>query len=177
VHAYAQNAVTRIADTLKAQGLVVPDSEAVRAIFIPLGIAVFAIAVGVIKILIGVSRDKPVGFLIALCVVSFIFALFAFGRRPLRSVYGDMVLASLKRQHMGSPYIGSRAADFSSAEFASMMGLFGMAALTGPEWTDFRQCLRPAGSADGSASGCGSSCGSSCGGGGCGGGCGGCGGG
>src|SRR5262249_19585868 len=114
VHSYAQGILAWIADTLKSEGLVVPNAEATRAILITMGIALGGILVGLIKILIGVSRDKPVGFLVAICVISFILALAAFARRPLRSLKGDAVLRRLKQQHRGSPYIGRNAADFSS---------------------------------------------------------------
>jgi len=166
-----------IADALKSQGLVVPDAEARRAVLTPLMLAFVAIAMGGIKILIGVSRDKPVGFLSALCIVSVVFALLAFARRPLRSRHGDAVLKQLRQRHIGSRHLGSGAAGLPSAEFATVMGLFGMTALAGSEWNGLRRSLQPVSSGNGcSSSGCGNSCGGSCGGG-CGGGCGGCGGG
>jgi uncharacterized protein (TIGR04222 family) len=181
VRSIAQPAIARIADELKARGLVVPDSAAGKAVAIPLMIAMAAVVVGVIKIFVGISRDRPVGFLVFLCLVSGVIALFGFARRPLRSRKGDAVFARLRESHMGARRLGRNVAALPTAEFAAVVGLFGMTALAGTELDDLRRSLQPP--ANG-ISGCGSSCGGGgggCGGGGCGGGggggCGGCGGG
>jgi uncharacterized protein (TIGR04222 family) len=156
-----------MADPLKAQGLMVADAAAGRAVVLPLLIAFGAIAVGVIKICIGAGRGKPIGFLIALCVVSLLISLIALARRPLRSRKGDAVLEKLKERHIGPRQVGRNISALPAAEFASVVGLFGMTALAGTELSDLRRSLQPPS--------CSSSigCGSSCGGGGCGGGCGG----
>jgi len=52
--------------------------------------------VGAAKMLIGLSRGKPVGFLIALCLVSVVVVLAGFGRKPRRSRRGDAVLGQLR---------------------------------------------------------------------------------
>jgi uncharacterized protein (TIGR04222 family) len=166
--------VAGIAEDLKAQGLVVSDTAARRAILVPLGIALAAIAVGVVKIIIGIGRDKPVGILTALCIVSLFASLIAFARRPLRSRKGDAVLNRLKERHIGPHRLGKDSATVPAAEFATVVGLFGLTALAGTELDDVRRTLQPPASSSGSS--CGASSGS-CGGGGCGGGgCGGCGG-
>jgi len=165
----AKNQVACIAEKLKANGLVVEDRAAERAIILPLLLALAVIAVGVIKIVVGLNRDKPIGFLIALCAVSLVVALIAFARRPLRSRLGDVVLEKLQNRHIGSRQLGRGLANLPSVEFAMVLGLFGMNALAGTELQDLKKSLQPMGD-----TGCGGGC-SSCGGG-CGG-CGGCGGG
>jgi uncharacterized protein (TIGR04222 family) len=182
----AISGVTAITEDLKQGGLVVADDAARKAVLIPLLIAFAAIAVGVIKIIIGVSRDRPVGFLVALCILFTIISLAALARRPIRSRYGDKVLEQLRAKHVGPRELGRNAASLSAPEFASVVGLFGFAALAGTGLEDLRRQLQPpaqvGGSWSGGGSGCGgggSSCGGGggCGGGGCGGGgCGGCGG-
>jgi uncharacterized protein (TIGR04222 family) len=168
----AKTVVGEISGRLKNSGLVVGDAQANKAVWMPLLIALTAVALGVVKIFIGVQRDKPVGFLIALCVITGIVSLIALARRPLRSRFGDSVLAQFKVQHstlkqsLTSPTVDP-------LMFAMGVGLFGLGALDGTAYAGLRKQLQPPGA---SASGCGSSCGSSCGGG-CGSGCGGCGGG
>lgn len=175
----AISGLTAIAEDLKKRGLVVADDPARKAVLIPGLIALAAIAVGVIKIMIGVSRDRPVGFFVALCILFTIISLVAFARRPVRSRYGDKVLEQLRAKHVGPRELGRNASSISAPEFASVVGLFGFAALAGSGLEDLRQKLQPPSQVGGGWSGCGSGCGggSSCGGGGGGGGCGGCGGG
>jgi len=158
---------------LQARGLVVTDAQARKARWIPLLVVIPVIAVGIAKIFVGLSRGKPIGFLIGLCAVSLIASLIIFARRPLRSRRGDAVLKKMQERHVGARRLGRGLGVISGAEFAGVVGLFGMSALAGTELDDLRKSLMPPG---GDAGGCGSSCGGGCGGGGCGGGCGGCGG-
>ena len=160
--------VSRIADDLQMRGLVVADKAARKAIAFPLVLAIAAVCIGVCKIIIGVERGKPVGFLVALCFISLIISLVAFARRPLRSQYGDAVLRKLQARHAGSRKLGPDVSGVGGAEFATIVGLFGLTALAGSDLADLHKTLRPN---PANGSGCGSSCG-----GGCGGGCGGCGG-
>jgi uncharacterized protein (TIGR04222 family) len=167
----AKPCIQRLAEDLQAKGLVVADKAARRAIALPLIIALVIVAVGVVKIWIGVERGKPVGILAFMCIMSALAAVVAFARRPLRSRYGDAVLKKLQEQYVGPKTLGGSAATLPPLEFALVMGLFGMGALAGSEFSDLRRLLQPP-SGGVSGDGCGSSCG-----GGCGGGCGGCGGG
>ena len=171
----ARSFIDKIAENLKSTGLVVPDVPARKAMTVPLLVALAAVAFGTIKIFVGLSRNKPVGFLIALCIITGIISLITFLRRPLRSRYGDAVLRQLRSRHIGSRRIGSNSAALSAMEFAAIVGLFGMPALAGTEMANLSRSLQPPGGSSGFSSGCG---GGGCGGaGGCGGGCGGCGGG
>ncbi len=160
--------VERIVQKLQSHGLVLSNSQARKAILLPLMLAVVAIAIGIIKIVIGVGRAKPVGFLVGLCFLSFILSLVALARPPRRTRLGDAVLKKLQERHIGSRRPGKTTATVSADDFVLFLGLFGMPALAGTELSDLRQSLQPAAS-----SACGSSCGSSCGGGCGGGGCGG----
>ena len=169
----AKPIVTQLAEKLTTQGLVMATAPARKASLIPLMLVLGGVAVGVAKIFVGLGRDKPVGILAVLCLTSVVMAFVAFARRPLRSQYGDAVLKQLKEGHRGPRRLGRNNPGLSAAEFATMVGLFGMTALAGSEFNDLRKSLQP----PSGGSSCGSGCGSSgCGGGG-GGGCGGCGGG
>lgn len=115
---------------------------------------------GLIKWEVGRLRDKPVGHLTALLVVTAVVALIRFAVVNRRTRAGDRALTAAK----------AGAARLRLAPTAGEVGLgvalFGTAVLTGSPWAGFHQ-LRT-GSDSGSPS--------SDGGGGCGGGCGGCGG-
>jgi uncharacterized protein (TIGR04222 family) len=183
VRSSAKSHVAKIAGELQELGLVLTNAQARKAILLPLMLALVAIAVGIIKIAVGLDRGKPVGFLVALCFFGFITSLIALARPPRRTRLGDAVLRKLQERHTGTRYLGRNVATVSAAEFATFLGLFGMTALAGTAYGDLRKSLQPvstlnSGSSCGGSS-CGGSCGSSCGGscgGGCGGGCGGCGG-
>lgn len=181
IRSLAAPATTAIAEDLKQRGLVLTDAARRMAVLIPLLVAAAGIAVGVIKIAVGLSRDKPVSYLVALCIIFSIISLLTLLRRPLRSRYGDKVLRELQENHAGPRQFGKQTAGVSMADFATMMGLFGFGALAGTELETLRRSLQPPSNSSGGWSSCGSSCGGgggSCGGGGgCGGGgCGGCGG-
>ena len=140
--------------------------------------ALLALLVGLLKIFIGLSRQRPVAILVGLCATAFVIALAAFLRRPLRSRFGDAVLRQLRVGYKGSWGRGGRLATLSAAEFAMVLGLFGLPVLAGTEMDPLRRALL-AGSfvstgsgAEGGGcggSGCGGGGGGGCGGGGCGG--------
>ena len=180
IRAGAIGAGDAVGASLKAAGLVVPDDAARGAMTFATLAALTAPAVGAVKIVVGLSRDKPVGFLVAACVVSTVLALVLFARKPHRTRRGDAALEWLKGTH-GALRSRPRAA----VGDAMMLGvaLFGLDFLADTPLNPLAKTLRPGHDAGfhGSGGGCGSSGGaSSCGAGsGCGGGggCGGCGGG
>lgn len=159
--------IRSLEEELYAQDLLIPQSEVsahisrLNRFFRPLA------ALGVARMLVGMTRARPVGGLIVLLVVNFLISL-ATCRPGRRNQRGERVL----RDHLSqcaalqSTAGSSAKGNLSSEDLSLAMALFGTSALA--------TALMPAPS---SSSGCGSSssCGSSCGGG-CGGGCGGCGG-
>jgi uncharacterized protein (TIGR04222 family) len=171
-----ENLTTVIAESLKEQGLVVSDAQARRTMVAPLLLAAVVPIMGLIKILVGLERDRPVGFLVAACIVSLIVIAAGFARRPLRTRRGDAVLAALRSRHEGLRETARTSfSNLSDAALPLAIGLFGMSVLAGTPLDDLRNNLQPTASGSSCGSGCG---GSSCGGGGDGGGgCGGCGGG
>lgn len=148
---------------------------------------------GVVKILVGTARGKPVGLLVFI-LAAYAFVLLVVGLRfPHRSLRGDSALKRLRKDNAALEKTMTSAPQQVTADEAAMSyGLFGAAAFGGglallgnafmtagggiasaedeggrwQKWT----------SGSSSSNGCGSSCGSSCGGGGGCGGCGGCGG-
>jgi uncharacterized protein (TIGR04222 family) len=132
----------------------------------PLGITLGLLVMGAIKIAVGLSRERPVGFLLLSCGVLVGFLVYFLTHPARRSKRGDLYLAHLQR-HKYDPQVMENDCDAMALHFA----LIGMAAYP-PE---MQRAMRPPSSGDGGDGG-GSGCSSSSGGDG-GGGCGGCGGG
>ncbi|MBX3415678.1 MAG: TIGR04222 domain-containing membrane protein [Pirellulales bacterium] len=172
-----------ILQKLREAGLVVSSEANWLAVLIPLSIFMGLTAFGYWKISVGMSRERPIGFLVTACVITLLVGLVGFTHFLHRTVRGDRHLESLrstfanvrdefKQQHQ-SDFVPTGA---STAAYPLVLGLFGLDLLRSTPHSDLAQSLgeRAASSGSGCSSGCG---GSGCGGGGCGGGCGGCGGG
>lgn len=132
-------------------------------------------AFGIVKIFVGLSRHRPVLFLVLAVIGTMVAAAFQL-RRPVRTAAGNRLLNVLRNKHSSLRY--ESPGRFSSGEMALAAALFGSAVLIGGPLGDLRRALAATQSQGGSgSSGCGSGCGGGgCGGGGCGGGgCGGCG--
>lgn len=120
---------------------------------------------GAVKLCIGIGRDRPVGFLTALLVVTAVLALMRWFGGDRRTAAGVDALREARKRH-------SRLARAPTADELGLgVALFGTVVLAGSGWADFHRLRTPntdSSSGDGSgSSGCGS-------GGGGGGGCGGC---
>lgn len=126
-----------------------------------------AVAVlGLCKIMIGLQLDRPVGFLIALTILTVLMAVCSalLTRNRPRTWAGDWQLYKAARQRPADAY-----------DPASTVALAGTAVLVGTPFSDYQQIRTPS-SSDSSGGGGGDGGGDGGGGGGCGGGCGGCGG-
>ena len=166
----------RIAERLGNFGLLTSNLQLTNARFIP-ALIVFSpiLFLAVPKTLIGIARDKPVGFLFFLSLVQAVIAL-VFLLRARKSTDAGKVLLERARQANAALSYNYRSSpkSLSSKDLALGAALFGSASLLPDVYSQVRHSLRPPAS---SGSVGGSSCGGgSCGGGGCGGGCGGCGG-
>jgi uncharacterized protein (TIGR04222 family) len=153
----------------------VADDIAALARVLPLVLVLLVPLFGVVKIFVGISRDRPVTILVVLCIFSVIVAFGGFGRSVYRSRRGDRALGQLKEANAALQFqAGRRIENLAGDDLVLALGLFGMAILAGGPMAGLQTALKP----PVNSSGCGGGCGSSgCGGGGCGGGgCGGCGG-
>jgi hypothetical protein len=126
---------------------------------------------GAIKIVIGLSRHKPVAALVVLCVISVFVACVAVGRAVHRSRRGDRALAKLQQANSGLAYQADRRAhELSGDDLVLALGTYGMSLIATGPLAELPKALQPpSGSSGCGGGGCGG------GGGGCGGGCGGCG--
>ncbi len=160
------NATDQICNHLKSLNLLMTESQNKAAQKLP-AIGVFAVLLlGISKILVGISRDKPVGFLVVLCMITAIIGCCFLCVPVFRTRYGDRVLADLKARYVNEkqtkPAYTMLATD---PQLVLAFGLFGTVGLAESFLIGLRKVLAPSpNSADGG------------GGGGCGG-CGGCGGG
>jgi len=188
----AKTITAHIRDKLLAANLILTPGQALTAQIAPALLMLLTLIVGIIKIEIGVSRNKPVGFLVFICLVTGVISLILAVTRVRTTRAGSAMLSHLRNQNSAlKTSVRSAPSRVGQEDLALAIALFGPAILaSSTDLTSLRQTLWPpntSGSSCSSSSGCGSgsscssgsSCGgSSCGGGGCGGGgCGGCGGG
>ncbi len=175
----SQAAVNEMERGLLRKGLLIDPSRIALVVFGGIGVAALVLILGMLKIQVGLSRGRPVLFLILECLIYGVVALFVLARSARRSVYGDRVVKELSADFSGLRTAGGfEATDHQSAAIA--LGLFGTAALVGSDYYYLSKTIAPVSSsswASSSTSGSSDSGGSSCGGGGGGSGCGGGGGG
>ncbi len=151
---------------LAGAGLYMTNEEAARVRWAQTLPYVLLIGFGTIKLMIGEAREKPVGFLFGLLLLTAICAAIRWSTLDRRTQAGHDAVAeatSLNERLKRAPTTG---------EVGVAVALFGTAVLAGSEWNDFHR-MRSAGDGGSSSGDSGSSDG---GGSGCGGGCGGCGG-
>lgn len=117
---------------------------------------------GAIKWEVGTMRDRPVGFLTVLLVLTFIFAIIRFASVDRRTGAG---IAALEDARLGADRLRRAAV---SDEIPLAVALFGTTVLIGSYWSDYHD-LRRASSNDGGSNSSDSSSDGGCGGGGCGG--------
>ena len=139
--------------------------------------ALLAPLYGLLKIQVGISRERPVEYLTIMCVISFVMCLFLLVR-PFRSRYGDRFLAAYRAQKSHLANVG-RHRDAAPDDVILGLALFGAGAFVGSSLeTQVKHLNPPSGSSSCSGGSSCSSGGGDGGEGGCGGGggCGGCGG-
>ena len=160
----ATSATTTTQDALRRAGALMEAGAAWQLRFFQTAPYLLLLAFGAIKWDVGVMRERPVGHLTALLVVTALFALLRFAVVDRRTRSG---LAALETARSGSQRL--RRAPVAT-ETGLAVALFGTIVLCGSAWGDYHR-LRAA-SGDGSLSsdsGSGDSGGSDGGGGGCGG--------
>jgi uncharacterized protein (TIGR04222 family) len=178
----AKPVASSIESSLQSRGLLETEERFGPARWWPLILLGSLAAVGIVKLLVGLARGKPivvlVFWLIALGIVAILFA-----RKPLRTVYGNRLLDELKKKHKDTKLVAFADPNaFSVHNVMLVAGLFGVASVLHPQVQQLQTALKAVPPSDGGlaglSGGCSGGCagGGGCGGGGCGGGCGGCGG-
>jgi uncharacterized protein (TIGR04222 family) len=173
-----------IHERLRTDGLLVSRTASLFGRWVPLTLSVALVLFAVGKIQVGMSRGRPVSFLvigtIALAIVTFVLFV-----RPLfRTAFGNQYLARLLRQHASLEHSARlNSNDLSPQLLALALGLWGCGlVMPGHAATALKQheryfgggCVTACGGGGGGCGGGGGGGAGSCGGGGgCGGGCGG----
>ncbi|CAN5445212.1 TIGR04222 domain-containing membrane protein [soil metagenome] len=167
-------------ESLAERGLLVSSGRGSMIVLLNVIPLLVLLGFGIAKINVGIARDKPVTFLVILCVVTF-FIIMATTFKPFLTASGRRLLKERRRHHIG---LRGGANDFndSNPQVPLAVALFGVAALELGAFGDLRTLMKPLPGSGfvgtgASSSGCTSSSGCSSGDGGGGGGCGGCGGG
>ena len=168
---------------LVARGLLVGDWWASAAPWVILAPATATVGLGIMKIIVGASRGKPVGFLVIGCMVLAAISLLALARKPRRTRQGDAVVHEAWKRFRESgqqdEWANRRRTEPAAQPMALMplaVALLGIGALGGTTHAFLHPPIeRLRTGSDSGGSGCGTG-GDGGGGGGCGG-CGGCGGG
>lgn len=161
-----------VADRLKTLGLVVSNEQWSVARKVPALVIVMVLVFGVIKIGIGISRGRPVGILVFLCILTAIIALGFSTSRPTATKLGKRALKQIKEENAALEATArTRPQSLASGDVALALGLFGFTALAfmDDSWIDLRRAFQPPSSSSSGSSCSSSSCGGGCGGGGCGG--------
>jgi uncharacterized protein (TIGR04222 family) len=161
----------RIRAALLARKLLIDDSRRwMLGLISALPFALLTL-LGVTKIIVGMSRDRPVGFLIFLTLISGAVALLVLLKRPVRSRAGDTVLREMNTRHAHARR-APRDTDIGLA-----VALAGTAVLAGTAYAGFHDFRSPSSGSSGSSDSSSASSDSSDSGSSCSSGCGGCGGG
>ncbi|MEE3717543.1 TIGR04222 domain-containing membrane protein [Tumidithrix elongata RA019] len=159
----SQNIGERIHDRLQQIGLILTDEQSLKVQRYSSLIILVIIAIGVFRIVNGISHGGPVGFLIVISTSVLFVAGFGLAK-PYRSRYGDRVLKDLIANSKSLKRINS-----SDIQLPIAFALFGATVLASDSaLADLYQVLTPSssGGGGGDGGGCG---GGGCGGGGCGG--------
>ncbi len=166
--------IAEIKSSLREKGFLAPHPE--ESIFrrgLPAALLFLVTILGFLKLFVGVARDKPVGFLVALLLLFLFLSILFFVAKGRLTRAGKAALASLEAEH---ELLKSGSVDLMSPRDAALLvGLFGSSYLVGTHLTMLHDIRGQMGDSSSSflGSGCGGG-GDGCGGGG--GGCGGCGG-
>lgn len=171
-------ALDSVRKSLEQRGLLLDAADERRARLLPALLPALVLALGIAKIVVGLSRDRPIGFLGFLCVITFLVVL-GFARASVdRSRAGERALAQLRERHAHA----TRAPR--EQDIALAVALAGTAVMAGTAYAAYHDTRAAASSSSSCGTGCSStttsssSCSSSdSGGSSCSSGCGGCGGG
>ena len=170
----AYRVVTRIRDRLAQRGLVGAAPFSSAGSYVPMLVMLSVAVVGFAQIVHGISRERPVGFLIAATIITVVVGLF-FLKRERVTRQGRQLVELMQRKHAYlSSAARSRPEALKPGEVSMAVALFGVTAIAHGPMASLAQQIETFRYTGSSATG---GCGAGgCGAGGCGGGCGGCGG-
>jgi uncharacterized protein (TIGR04222 family) len=154
---------------LEQRGLVVERSQSERIRNLSLAVVLLIPVIALIKIVVGISRDKPVIFLVFGLFISIVVIVVGFHRRPFRTPVADEILAKRRAEWGGVRTPPASGVASNTTLFPMAVALFGLAALEQTPYASMRSSLTPKRNnsfGDSVGASCGTSCGVSCSGGG-----------
>ena len=138
------NLYDSIRDRLWSYGLLVTLSQNARLQNVSFLIAMAAPAFGFVKILMGMSRGRPVGILMVLCVVTAVIAWCLFQRPVFRTRQGDDTLNLLRNEHAALETQGTQMlTGLSAGDLMLAVALFGLPLLAGSQLGSFLLAFQP----------------------------------
>jgi uncharacterized protein (TIGR04222 family) len=144
----AIDALKPVAADLEKRGLWIGREAARRIGRIAALPALLVLGFGASKVVLGVMRDKPVSLLVALCVLTAIFAAAMYFGRPRRSRFGDAEVARLRTVHAAP-----RGAGADAGNLAYAVALGGTALFAGTALADWHQARAASSGTDSSTFG------------------------
>jgi uncharacterized protein (TIGR04222 family) len=130
IHAAAAAVADQMREPLKSFGLVLTAGEAVTLRLTSAAVIILAGLFGLAKVIIGVARDRPVGFLRGLLVLTLIVAVVFVIKRPFRSRRGDTLLRRLRHDNAALQYAAGRSVNrLADTDLVLALGLFGLSVL------------------------------------------------
>ncbi len=127
-----------IRSRLEQLGLFLSDAQALKAQIYPSLIVVILLGIGLCKMAVGISRDKPVGLLL-ICIFGLLVLGARFFVKPQRSRYGEIIFKDLRNrlQHL-------KTANSSDSELVLAVAFFGATVLMADmALADLYQMLTP----------------------------------
>ncbi|MFN7338598.1 MAG: TIGR04222 domain-containing membrane protein, partial [bacterium] len=127
-----------IRSRLEQLGLFPSDAQALKAQIYPSLIVVILLGIGLYKMAVGISRDKPVGLLL-ICIFGLLVLGARFFVKPQRSRYGEIIFKDLRNrlQHL-------KTANSSDSELVLAVAFFGATVLMADmALADLYQMLTP----------------------------------
>ncbi|AGC45820.1 hypothetical protein MYSTI_04528 [Myxococcus stipitatus DSM 14675] len=161
LHARAEPAIEQLKEPLIQQGLLVDAPRARLARWLPPLLGVVLLVVGLAKILVGLSRDKPVGILFLFSIFSFI-AVYLFSRKTWRTRLGDEVLWVLRTEQQALRLTARSAKSpevMNSHDLALAVALFGLGVVPLTDFELLRRQIAPEVSSGGDSSSSSGGCG------------------
>ena len=135
----AFSAVDPIPNSLQNYGLLLNDDQVEFFRYHPALVALAVLPLGMTKLLLGISPQRTVGYLIMLCALIGWLGYFFLREKPLyRSRSGDSVLNNLRSNHKHLKKITHVEATSHPSQFALAFALFGKSTLTWSPLADLR---------------------------------------
>ncbi|MFY0529128.1 TIGR04222 domain-containing membrane protein [Archangium gephyra] len=177
----ARRELKQLEESLRRRGFLLTPEQSARVHHLPRVLFGVALGLGVLKLFVGLDRDKPVLFLVMELIVGTVLGMVVLGSTRRRTPRGTKALELLRARHeplRTTASTGGTGQTLSAGNLVLAAGLFGLGTLSLMDVHPLRSYLMPENGL-GSGGGGGGSSSSSCSGGGssCSGGCGGCGGG